>query len=116
MFSKKIPEISPSLGLKQVLEQLKKEIRELQQKAVDEKMFELEEVEIELSLGIKGTVKGEVSVWVISMGAEVSAESLHKVKLKLKPMGSEDKNATNSPDLPRKGGGGGGLSRVLMAP
>lgn len=82
------------LELPNVLLALRKELQEAQDKAADENLkFSLEEIELEIQViaSTEETAKHKVKLWVYEAGAEgtVGKETVHKVKLKMKPQNAD---------------------------
>ena len=82
--------------LSDIIINLREEILKAQQKAVGQELkFSVENIEVELQVGVtaKATAKGGVKFWVYSAeaGAEVAKQTMQKVKLTLKPSGKDGK-------------------------
>jgi hypothetical protein len=80
--------MSESTNLFQLLTQLRKEIETSQpDMLVNEQKpaFELQDVEVEAKFTVSGGGEAGIHIHVVKVGAEVKAEQVHTIKLKLKP-------------------------------
>jgi len=78
------------LQLSDMLLALRAELQQAQAKAEKEKLkFALDDIEVEISFttSTKDSAKGGVKFWVINAeaGVETAAQTVHRVKLKIRP-------------------------------
>lgn len=100
------------LGFKEVLTKLKNDIKSIQEQDEKDRMFILEDIEIELSVTMTKGGDGGINIWVVKIGGSVEKENVHKVTLKLTPF-TNDKQQSNKGkddklDDSKKGSTGGG--------
>lgn len=75
-----------NVSLGEFIEQVKKELREAQE-ASKEPMFQLSEVNLEVSFGVDASAKAEGKLmFIVDLSGEINASQLHKVSLKLTPL------------------------------
>lgn len=93
--------------LSDIIVNLRKEILLAQENAKGQDLkFSVEEIEVELQVGVtaKATAKGSVKFWVYSAeaGGELAKQTMQKVKLTLKPSGKDGKiiEITDEEDMP----------------
>jgi len=101
------------LGFKEVLDKLKNDIKSIQKQDEKDRMFILNDIEIELSLTINKEGDGGINIGIVKAGGKVAKESIHKVILKLTPFTNGDEqtnkqNSNTSDDPKNKSPGGGG--------
>ena len=92
---------NPDIPLSDLLHALRTEIDKAQDdlwRSGKTSILKIAEAEIEVNLVVKrgGDAKGEVklpSLFAVGLGASVSSEQVHKLKLKLEPMSKDTKEA-----------------------
>lgn len=73
------------LSLEEFIYQVKRELLEAQEKHEGESAYlELQNVELEVSLGVSKKANGKVTVYVAEVGSDISKEQVQKVKLAFK--------------------------------
>jgi hypothetical protein len=85
---------APTISLGRAITDLRAELLEaLREGAGKELRFRLKPIELELSVGITGSLDGKAGVkfWVMELGGEAKLEdaTTHKLKLVLEPVGPE---------------------------
>lgn len=88
------------IGLYDVVQNLKEDIRRLEEEPVGGYMFEIENAEIELSVAVKKEAGGGINIWVINVGGKVKKEDIHKVRINLKPYVQESGEQNHMPVTP----------------
>lgn len=75
-----------SISLGEFIEEVKKELRQAQETS-KEPMFQLSEVNLEVSFGVDASAKAEGKLmFFVDLSGEAKASQLHKVSLKLTPL------------------------------
>ena len=75
-----------NISLVEFIEEVKKELREAQEASKDP-MFQLSEVNLEVSFAVDATAKAEGKLmFIVDLSGEINASQLHKVSLKLTPL------------------------------
>ncbi|HUW50277.1 MAG TPA: trypco2 family protein [Sulfuricella sp.] len=77
-----------SISLGEFIEEVKKELRQAQETS-KEPMFQLSEVNLEVSFGVDASAKAEGKMFFVDLSGEAKASQLHKVSLKLTPLETE---------------------------
>ncbi len=75
-----------NLGIYDVVNKLKEEIKKLEDQGKDNHLFKIDKVTVQLSVAVDKHVGGGVDVWVFRAGGLFKKENTHTITLELSPL------------------------------
>ncbi len=82
--------MAKQLGLVELIEALKAELRQLDKKPKSAHFFQVDGAEIEVNVVVKAKARGGVNFLVVQIGGSIEKEKIHKIKVKLSTLDKND--------------------------